>query len=224
LDVRSVVDIGANRGQFALLARHVFPNAKIVSFEPLAKPAAKFRAIFANDKGVVLHEAAIGSTRGDAVIHVSRQDDSSSLLPITEMQDRLFPGTAEAGRATVHIGPLSEFLSPEEISQPALLKLDVQGYELHALSGCEDLLDRFQYVYAECSFVELYEGQSLADEIIRWLDKKNFTVSGIYNTTYDRAGKAIQGDFLFERRSGRDARASRAVREAPPVAVAGLPS
>jgi hypothetical protein len=36
--VRTVVDIGANRGQFALAARQCFPAARIVSCEPL--PAA----------------------------------------------------------------------------------------------------------------------------------------------------------------------------------------
>ena len=38
---RAVVDIGANRGQFALAVRHVFPDARIVAFEPLPGPAAR---------------------------------------------------------------------------------------------------------------------------------------------------------------------------------------
>ncbi|MGH9448085.1 MAG: FkbM family methyltransferase [Terriglobia bacterium] len=47
-----------------------------------------------------------------------------------------------------------------------LFKLNVQGHELEALKACEDLLDRFAYVYVECSFMELYKGQALADEVI----------------------------------------------------------
>jgi tRNA1(Val) A37 N6-methylase TrmN6 len=42
-EVRAVVDIGANRGQFALAARHCFADARILSFEPLAGPAALWR-------------------------------------------------------------------------------------------------------------------------------------------------------------------------------------
>ena len=34
LTCETVVDVGANRGQFALAARHYFPNAEIFSFEP----------------------------------------------------------------------------------------------------------------------------------------------------------------------------------------------
>src|SRR5688572_11324458 len=45
-DYRTVVDIGANHGQFALVARHHCPNARIESFEPLPGPAERFRKVF----------------------------------------------------------------------------------------------------------------------------------------------------------------------------------
>jgi FkbM family methyltransferase len=106
-----------------------------------------------------LHEAAIGPESGKMTIHVSQRDDSSSLLPITALQERLFPGTAEADTRVVQVGPLEEIVLPDEIVPPALLKLDVQGYELEALKGCEDLLERCRHVYAECSFVECTLGR-----------------------------------------------------------------
>lgn len=195
----TVVDIGANRGQFALAARRVFPGARIASFEPLPEPAVVFRRIFAGDDGVQLFESAIGAEAGSATIHLSARDDSSSLLPITAEQDRLFPGTAEAGLQTIRVGRLADFVTASEIAPPALLKLDVQGFELQALRGCEDLLDRFQWVYAECSFVELYRGQALADEVIAWLRERGFALRGVYNMAYDRDGRAVQADFWFTR-------------------------
>ena len=199
LDCRTVVDIGANRGQFALVARQCQPHARIISFEPLPAAAAKFRAVFAGDDRVTLHEVAIGPAPGDAAIHVSRRDDSSSLLPITSTQVALFPGTGEVATATVRVAPLREFIPAADIDPPALIKLDVQGYELEALRGCEDLLDRFAYVYAECSFVELYAGQSLADEVNSWMRERGFKLHGEHNTVHDRGGRAIQADFLFAR-------------------------
>ena len=199
LDCRTVVDIGANRGQFALVARRCLPHARVISFEPLPAAAAKFRAVFAGDDRVTLHEAAIGPSPGNATIHVSKRDDSSSLLPTTATQVALFPGTAEVATATVRVASLREFISAADIQSPALLKLDVQGYELEALRGCEDLLDQFAYVYAECSFVELYGGQALADEVVAWLRERGFGLRGVHNTEYDRGGRAIQADFLFAR-------------------------
>jgi FkbM family methyltransferase len=199
LDCRTVVDIGANRGQFALVARQCQPHARVISFEPLPAPAAKFREVFAGDTRVTLHEVAIGPVPGNATIHVSRQDDSSSLLPITPKQVALFPGTEETATAVVRVAPLREFISAAKIEPPALLKVDVQGYELQALRGCEDLLSRFAYVYAECSFVELYASQALADEVIAWLRERGLRLRGVHNMDYDRDGRAIQADFLFAR-------------------------
>ena len=199
LACRSVYDIGANRGQFALVVRRIFPKARILSFEPQPGPAARFRAVFAGDAQVTLYEAAIGADRGEATIHVSRRDDSSSLLPISARQDALFPGTAEAGTITVKVGPLGDFVIEDEIKLPAVLKLDVQGFELQALQGCSSLLHRFAYTYVECSLVELYEGQALADEVIAWLRGRGFALRGMHNPTVDRNGCVIQADFLFAR-------------------------
>ena len=192
-----IADIGANRGQFALATRHCHPDAMIHSFEPLPGPAATFRRVFAKDSRVHLHESAIGPVAGEATIHVSARDDSSSLLPIGTEQDRLFPGTAESRIETIRVGRLHDFIAAEEIVPSALLKLDVQGFELSALQGCEDLLQHFAWVYVECSFIELYEGQALADEVIDYLSEHEFRLVGVYNMDYDKKGIAIQADFLF---------------------------
>lgn len=197
--VGTVVDIGANRGQFALAARHIFPQARIVSFEPLAGPAALWRKVFAGDAQAQLIEAAVGPQAGAAEIHLSARDDSSSLLPITARQNALFPGTAEAGTETIRVVRLADVLPAEDIEAQALLKLDVQGFELQALAGCGDVLDRFTWVYVECSFLELYAGQAFADEVIGWLHARRFRLAGVYHMTYDRDGRAVQADFLFGR-------------------------
>ena len=197
--VRTVVDIGANRGQFALVARHCFPDATIVSFEPLPGPAAVYRTVFADDDRARLVETAIGPERGEAVIHLSARDDSSSLLPITARQNALFPGTAETGTTIIQVTRLSDALPAGEIAAPALLKLDVQGFELEALAGCEGVLDRFAWVYVECSFMELYAGQAFADAVIAWLRERGLRLAGVYNMAYDSDGRAVQADFLFGR-------------------------
>lgn len=199
LDCRTVIDIGANRGQFALAVRHYVPNAKLISFEPLKEPAARFRTVFAGDSTTVLHEAAIGPESEQRTMHISAQDDSSSLLPITSLQGEIFPGTIEVSTVAVRVAPLDAFVSEIDIAGPALLKLDVQGFELEALRGCDSLLTSFQWIYCESSFVELYSGQHLTAEVIDWLSSKGFRIQGIYNPAYDHDGRAIQADFLFRR-------------------------
>jgi FkbM family methyltransferase len=209
LTLRTVVDVGANRGQFALFALYTFPAAKIISLEPLVAPAARFRRVFAKERRVTLHNAALGPETGQSTMHVSGHDDSSSLLPITAAQGQLFRGTDEVRTETVRTAPLSEFLDGRSIEEPALLKLDVQGYELEALRGCTDLLDKFAYICAEGSFIELYEGQVLADDLVAWLRERGYDLIRSYGGISDEHGRKIQADMLFQRSDDRQ-------RSAPP--------
>lgn len=194
----TVIDIGANRGQFALAAR-AFGCGKVYSFEPLPNASNIFRKVFVNDPAVILHMAAIGEKAEIKSIHLSARDDSSSLLEIGDAQSSFFPGTHEVGTAEVAVGTLEQFVHGEEIVRPALLKLDVQGFEFQALKGCQSLIDKFEVIYCECSFIELYKDQKLADEVILYLGSLGFGLTGIYNPYYDRAGHCIQADLLFKR-------------------------
>jgi FkbM family methyltransferase len=200
LTVDTIVDIGANRGQFALCARKLFPHAQIFSFEPLQAPAAVFRGVFFGDPNVRLFNVAIASESGTASMHVSRWDGSSSLLPIAAAQNEHFPFTAESGRETVATARLGDCLGEAETTGTALLKIDVQGFELVALKGCESLLPRFKYVYVEASFIELYVGQALAGEVVAYLLSKNFELICVANLSTGTSTRPIQADFLFMRR------------------------
>ncbi len=195
--IRTIVDIGANRGQFALAAHALVPDATIYSFEPLDTAARRFNSLFENHPGVRLYQVAIGAENGQSVIHVSGRDDSSSLLPIGELQTEMFPGTAEVRNEPTRVMRLPDVLDAADIAAPALLKIDVQGYELQVLQGCRELLRQFAFAYVECSFVPFYVGQALATNVINLLADENFNLNGIYNLCYGKTGNALQGDFLF---------------------------
>ena len=75
----------------------------------------------------------------------------------------------------------------------------VQGFEREVLEGCEHLLSLFDLIYVECSFFELYAGQALASEVFELLVGKGYRFVGAHDLSYNGAGVAIQGDFLFQR-------------------------
>jgi len=197
-ELKCVIDVGANRGQFALAARSI-TNAKVYSFEPLSDAAKTFRKVFSKDPDVELYEVAIGNASGKEVIHLSAKDDSSSLLEIGDEQTKHYPGTQEVDTREITIGTLDEYIDVNEILQPAMLKIDVQGFELEVLKGCKSVLDKITYIYVECSFIELYKDQAFASEVIDFLHRTNFILCGVHNTSYDHDGRAIQADFLFEK-------------------------
>ncbi len=198
ISCKTIIDVGANRGQFSLTARHCFKDAQIFAFEPLPQPFKVLQNIFAHDNMIALYRTAIGSTSITKQMHISQRDDSSSLLPITELQNKVFPGTKEKDIIDIDVKSLDSMLKENDVKQPALLKIDVQGYELEVLKGCKSILPLLAYVYVECSYQELYQGQPLANEIISFLDRQGFHLKGIYNTHYDSSGRAIQSDMFFK--------------------------
>ncbi len=197
LELNTVVDIGANRGQFALCIRRLYPQAQIFSFEPLRKPARSWMRNFSADTRARLFNKAIALQSGSATMHVSRWDVSSSLLPFAQAQHDNYPLTEEASREVVETATLEACVDEHMIQDPALMKLDVQGFELSALQGCALLLGRFKYVYVEASFVELYLGQALASEVIEFLFSRGFKLMCVANLSRGASARPIQADFLF---------------------------
>ena len=197
--ISTIVDVGAHHGQFALISRICQPSAKIYSFEPYAKSAHKFRKVLGADNHVKLFVTALGNRADTVKLNVTNRSDSSSMLEPT-LQSEIFPGTHKVTSEKITILALTDIISDEEIICPALLKIDVQGYELEVLKGALPKLSKFQYVLVEVCFVELYEEQPLAHEVDALLRKNNFILRSMQQPIYNQSGaRAIQADLLYEK-------------------------
>lgn len=197
-DFRTVVDVGASRGQFALFAAERFPHARLLCYEPLPSAAERLKQLMGPN--VEVRRSAVGTVPGSATLHVANADDSSSLLPISARQVTAFPGTHERAQIEVPVEPLSEALDPG-MPRPCLLKVDVQGAELDVLRSAGASLQYVDEILVECSFVELYEGQALADDVVAYLKDNGFRLRGVFGVASDGTGAALQADFLFHRPS-----------------------
>lgn len=191
----SIIDVGASRGQFAVFARRAWPTAEIVCFEP--QPDAATRARLVLGKSIAVHECALGSAASTSVLHLSADDDASSLLSIGRQAEE-FKGTDEVGTLDVPVRRLDEMVETAP-ARPTLLKIDVQGSEMAVLEGAGVLLDAVDEIYCECSFVPLYDGQPLADEVESFLKERGFELVGTFNQWTTREGDPLQADFLFRR-------------------------
>ncbi len=142
--------------------------------------------------------AAAAAKAGYRQLHVSRKTDSSSLLPILDSYVDAFPGTEETRTVDVEAKTLDSMVA-ERIQRPCLLKVDAQGGELEVLDGAEAVLAQVDVAYVECSFVEFYRGQALADEVIEAFLRRGLRLDGIYSLVRDAAGRCLQADLLFRR-------------------------
>jgi FkbM family methyltransferase len=199
-NVRTVLDIGANRGQFSLLALEIFPDAEVYAFEPLRTEYAVAQQVLGREPRWHGHQVAIGEAVEELTMHVAGAADSSSLLPIGPEQTRLHPQTRESGRETVKVVPLHHVVAADQLHRPVLMKIDVQGFEAAVIRGSAGLLEHVDVVYCECSFRELYVGQPLATDIISLLTDAGFAWTGLHDVAYE-GGTAVQADFVFERPS-----------------------
>jgi FkbM family methyltransferase len=201
-DYRSIIDVGANKGQFALFARARFPAAELHCFEPLAEPFAVCSRLFRADSAAHLYQFAAGARDEVREIHIARRADSSSLLGISARQTSRFPGTEEAGRQLVEVRSLDHVSALSRLPRPTLLKVDVQGFELEVFRGAQRLLsEAIDTVLVECSFVDFYDGQPLFDQVYCFLRRSGYALRAGRISAAASDGSWEQGDFVFQRQS-----------------------
>jgi len=193
----TVVDIGANRGQFGTLARRIWPRAAIHCFEPLYS-CQQTLANIGKAHDLQIHAVAIASKNEMRDINVSKKDHSSSLLKIGRLQSQTFPGTEYDYTETVRCMPLDHLIDQGDIESQALLKIDVQGTEMDVIEGCYGILWLFDYILIETSTLQFYEGQALHFQIDERLKKAGFKKIDTKATAFDDDGWT-QADHLYKR-------------------------
>lgn len=199
-DVGTVLDVGANVGQFATLLRKAGYTGRIVSVEPLSGAFAELsRRAGRDDQWSCVH-AAIGAETGTATINVSANSFSSSILPMTSNHLTAAPGSEVIGTEEVSMTSVAELVR-ESRAEPerTLLKVDTQGFEGQVLDSAGDLLQRLAGVQLELSFVELYAGQPLYDDLVERMRSAGLTLWSLETGFSDQSGRLLQVDGLFMR-------------------------
>lgn len=156
LKLRTILDIGANVGQFAQAARAVFPYAKVYSFEPIPKCFVQLEKQMKNDDKFQALNIGLGASNGSMLFEYNQYSPSSSFLKMTNTHTNAFPHTAKVENIEVRIERLDAVVGRLDIQQPLLIKLDVQGYENQVLEGGGETFRKAKVVIIETSFTTLY--------------------------------------------------------------------
>lgn len=198
LGIRTILDIGANVGQFAVTIGAALPAARIISFEPLPDCYAALCARMAGAPGFQALNTALGDTAGTLAFERNSFSDSSSFLTMAEEHKRLFPYTRESRRVDVAVARLDDLAPQLALFEPLLVKIDVQGYEDRVLRGGEQTVRRARALIVETGFEPLYAGQPLFDEIYRLLTAWGFRYhSAIEQLLSPEDGRVLQENSVF---------------------------
>jgi len=196
LNPKTLIDVGANKGQFSLVARYLFPDIQIHAFEPLERERRLLGSVVRPP--IQIHSAALGATPGKTNFYVTSRADSSSLLRPGAGQSAAYK-VSLASTTTVEVTRLRDVLDLSTLPRPILMKIDVQGGELEVLKGVGNRLDQLEWIYCEMSLVHLYEGQPLASEVISYLSDFGFELRGVFNQSHTTQFGPTQADFLLLR-------------------------
>ena len=193
-------DVGANVGQFAHSIRRAGFQGKLVSFEPLSSAHAELLRMSRHDSGwEVAPRIAIGAHEGEVEIKISRNSFSSSVLSMLPAHLNAAPESVYTGTERVRLSQLDTAARDYvQTRQVPFVKIDTQGYEDRVLDGATEILDRAVGLHLELSFVPLYEGQALFDEMVERLLGAGFRLWGIWPGIHDPdSGRMLQVDATF---------------------------
>ncbi len=202
LGIDCVLDVGANKGQFAKALRRGGYAGRIVSFEPVASVFADLRTAAASDPDWRVHQLAAGEEDGEAEINV-RPGTMSSLLPSSDFGRSWAPRLRESTVETITVRRLDGLLDEavSGLSDPhVLLKLDTQGFDLAAFRGLGDRAEDVMALQSEVSCVPIYDGMPTMLEQLDVYQRAGFALSGIFPVSRDQKTlRAIEFDALMVR-------------------------
>jgi len=192
-----VLDVGANRGQFALDLLEV-QKSQIFCFEPLPQAFAHLEGLKTLHPQITPIQMAVSNVSGETEFFVSEEDVGSSLLAPVVNQTSQWLTPSSSGAISIQTTRLDDWFVSRDISNVELLKSDAQGFDGRVIESAGEFLspDSIGAVLVELNFHRFYEGQDSFYGIIESLCTKGYFLAGMYRH-YNRAGWLWWADALF---------------------------
>lgn len=181
--VRTVLDVGAGRGDWAAALRAAGYRGTIVSFEPLAGPFEELRLASEHDPAWFALKVALGAVR--------------------ERRAMATPGAGYEGREEIQVVTLDEVCRDRLTARERVyLRVDAQGSEVEILRGAHATLPQVDVLELELSATDIHDGKRSYQEMLNFGEAVGMDLAGLLETSFDEdAGRLLQFDALFSRRA-----------------------
>lgn len=181
-NISLILDVGANKGQFATSIFKAGYTGRIISFEPLPDAWSLLckAAATSPHKWQIAEPFAIDDCDGEVEIHVADNSASSSLLEQSTRMKEVAPFAKATKKILVKKMRLEDAVARFDLGTGGIfLKIDTQGSELGVLCGTDKLFDRLSLVLVEASIARLYKGQPAYFELDQFIREKGFSLIDI---------------------------------------------
>ena len=197
LKISTVIDIGANTGQFARFASKLLPKANIHSFEPIQSVYSELE-VNTEHLNINTYHMALGAKNETSEINVNSFSPSSSLKEMSDLHLSNFSFADTTKKESIEIRKLDDVLDFSELALNILVKIDVQGFEDQVILGGQSSLCYAKIVICEISYLELYKNQKLFGSVYDQMVGLDFRFMGTYDQVYNyNTGQPIGGDAIF---------------------------
>lgn len=137
-----ILDLGANEGMFSCMMAALFPQTRILSFEPVSRTFETLRKNTAPYSNIEIFNIGVGGPGHEsATINISKECSGGSSSVCTFVPSDMI-------QETISLTSLDAIFMLHNIAHCRLLKIDVEGMEYEILYGT-DVLSLVDYVVAE---------------------------------------------------------------------------
>ena len=200
-EIHTVIDVGANQGQFAIAASKGYPQANIYSFEPLPETFLVLKKNVGEYDRIKSFNTALGSEQGVIDFYKNNHSHASSALPVSTFQKNQLPETSITQKIQVPVERLDRIADKLVLEAPVLLKLDVQGFEKQVLEGSSGIINKIDFLVFEASFIQMYDGETLFNELHDYVQSCGFELVAPVGALQNKKGQFLQLDMLYRRSS-----------------------
>lgn len=195
-----IYDVGANKGTMSEEYLSNFKNCEIHAFEPFPEFADIIKEKFKTNRNVFVNALGIADVSGELVFNVNKSIDTSSFLHSKKTGLNSDKQVETLNSITVPVKTIEDYFNENNHARINLLKLDIQGYELKALQGAQNLLlgKRIDFIFLESYFIQQYVDQPTFFDISNFLISMDYCLQDLYHPIYGN-GKIAWCDSLFVR-------------------------
>ena len=202
-NVDSVLNIGANDGEYASSILDAGYDGRVISFEPIPSVwgRLKERASKQSARWSVMPPVALSTFEGTAEFNVAGNLVSSSMFRMSASHVDAQPNSAIAETITVPVKKVDSYIDAIGDTSRAFMNVDVQGAEIDVLKGAERALSTIIVgVQVEMSIVPLYEGQALSNVVHEFLLSRGFELWDVLpGFRHSRTLRLLQYDGIYFR-------------------------
>jgi len=172
-----IVDVGANKGIYSLVAKALNPAATVYAFEPSMKTIEQLKINFKrNEFDIITEQIALSDSEGKKIFYdVPHKNQSSASLSSKKLKDNdLYKG--EIFEYEVQAKKMSTYIEEKDITQIDLIKIDVELHEAEVIDGLGDFLNKFKPVVV----LEILRDE-VAAKLHKIIDLDNYIMFGLKN-------------------------------------------